>query len=76
MTTTKSARTGVSQSARRPEGFRSDADEAEISGRGDAVMLCEKPETLRPAFDLLASMPDDYFADGRQDLPPETREGP
>jgi antitoxin VapB len=74
MTTTKIDRSGASQSVRLPEGFQFDVDEVEILRRGDEVILRKKPENLRKAFDLLASMPEDYFAEGRQDPPPETRE--
>jgi antitoxin VapB len=74
MTTTKIVRTGESQSVRLPEGFQFDVDEVEILRRGDEIILRKKPENLREAFDLLASMPEDYFAEGRQDPPPETRE--
>jgi antitoxin VapB len=74
MTTTKIDHTGESQSVRLPEGFRFDVDEVEILRRGDEIILRKKPENLREAFDLLASMPEDYFAEDRQDPPPEARE--
>lgn len=74
MTTTKIVRTGESQSVRLPEGFQFDVDEVEILRRGNEIILRKKPENLREAFDLLASMPEDYFAEGRQDPLPETRE--
>ena len=38
------------------------------------VILRKKRENLREAFDLLASMPEDYFAEERRGLPPEIRE--
>ena len=74
MTTTKIDRSGASQSVQLPDGFRFDVDEVEILRRGDEVILRKKPTNLREAFDLLASMPDDYFAEGRQDPLPESRE--
>ena len=74
MTTTKIDRSGASQSVRLPEGFQFDVDEVEILRRGDEIILRKKPVSLRKAFDLLASMPEDYFAEGRQDPLPETRE--
>lgn len=74
MTTTKIDRSGTSQSVQLPDGFQFDVDEVEILRRGDEVILRKQRTNLREAFDLLASMPDDYFAEGRQDPPPETRE--
>jgi antitoxin VapB len=74
MTTTKIDRTGESQSVRLPDGFQFDVDEVEILRRGDEIILRKKPENLRRAFDLLASMPEDYFAEGGQDPPAETRD--
>jgi len=65
VTTTKIDRSGTSQSVRLPDGFQFDVDE---------VILRKKRTNLREAFDLLASMPEDYFAEGRQDPFPETRE--
>ena len=65
---------GSLQNVQLPDGFQFDADEVEILRRGDEVILRKKRHNLREAFDLLASMPDDFFAEGRLDLPPETRE--
>ena len=58
-----------------PEGFQFDADEVEILRRGDEIILREKRSNLREAFDLLADMPSDFFADPREDPLPEEREG-
>ena len=74
MTTTKIDRSGASQSVRLPDGFQFDVDEVEILRRGEEVILRKKHANLREAFDLLAFMPEDYFAEGRRDPPPETRE--
>lgn len=75
MSTVKIDRSGASQSVRLPDDFQFDVDEVEILRRGDEVILREKRKTLREAFDVLASMPKDFFAEGRQDPPPEVREG-
>ena len=74
MNTVKITHSGNSQSVRLPRGFQFDADEVEILRRGDEVILRKKQPNLREAFDLLASMPDDFFAEGRQDHLPEQRE--
>lgn len=74
MTTIKIDRTADAQSVQLPEGFQFDVEEIEILRRGDEIILRKKPENLREAFDLLASMPEDYFAEGRQDPRPETRD--
>jgi antitoxin VapB len=74
MTTTKIDRSGTSQSVRLPDGFQFDVEEVEILRRGEEVILRKKRTNLREAFDLLASMPEDYFAEGRHDPPPEVRE--
>ncbi len=54
-----------------PDDFQFDIDEVEILRRGDEVVLRKKQANLREAFDLLASMPEDSFAEGRQDPFPE-----
>ena len=74
MTTTKIDRSGALQSVQLPDGFQFDVDEVEILRRGDEVILRKKRANLREAFDVLASMPEDFFAEGRQDPPPEIRE--
>ena len=75
MSTVKIDRRGASQTVRLPDDFQFDVDEVEILRRGDEVILRKKRKTLREAFDVLASMPEDFFAEGRRDPPPEVREG-
>jgi antitoxin VapB len=75
MSTVKIERSGASQSVRLPDDFQFDVDEVEILRRGDEVILRKQRKTLREAFDVLASMPEDFFAEGRKDPPPEVREG-
>ena len=65
---------GNSQAVRLPKDFRFDTDEVEILRRGDELVLRRKRKNLKQAFELLTEMPDDFFDDGRQDPPPETRD--
>lgn len=60
MTTARVFKSGNSQAVRLPKAFRFDSKEVEIFRRGDEVVLREKPRSLAPAFDLLASLPDDF----------------
>lgn len=75
MPTAKVFRSGNSQAIRLPKDFRFDTTEVEIFRRGDEVVLRERPRTGREVFDILASLPDDFMTDGRDDAPPQAREG-
>jgi antitoxin VapB len=66
---------GNSQAVRLPKDFQFDVREVEIFRRGDEVVLRRVPKNLSAAFDLLASLPEDFMADGRNDTPPQSREG-
>ena len=74
MTIARVFQSGNSQAVRLPKGFRFDVDQVEIFRRGDEVVL--RPISINAAavFDTLAQLPDDFFAEGRDDLPPEERE--
>lgn len=65
---------GNSQAVRIPKEFRFEATEVEIFKRGDEVILKPKPKNLGVVFDLLASMPSDFMAGGRDDAIPQERE--
>lgn len=58
-----------------PEGFQLQAEEVEIVRRGDELVLREKPVNLARAFEILANLPIDFLADGREDGPPQERPG-
>jgi antitoxin VapB len=73
-TTAKIFKNGNSQAVRLPKPFQFDVDEVEILRRGDEVILRKPRKNLSEAFDLLATMPDDFFADGRDDPAPQDRE--
>ena len=67
-------KSGNSQAVRLPKPFRFSTDEVEIFRRGDEVVLRETPRDLGRAFDLLCALPDDLL-EGRDDRPPQGREG-
>ena len=74
MTTARVFQSGNSQAVRLPKEFRVDTDELEIFRRGDEIVLRPLQRSAAAIFDLLASMPEDFMADGREDLPPQERE--
>lgn len=74
MTTARVFQSGNSQAVRLPKEFRVDTDELEIFRRGDEIVLRPVQRSTVAIFDLLASMPDDFMADEREDLPPQERE--
>ena len=74
MATARVFRSGNSQAVRLPKEFRLKAEEVEIFRRGDEIVLREKGKGLARAFQILADLPDDFFAEGRQDTAPQERE--
>lgn len=66
---------GNSQAVRIPRKYRLDAEVVEIFQRGDELVLKPRPRNLGKAFELLASLPDDFMSEGRQDDKPQEREG-
>ena len=75
MSTARIFTSGNSQAVRLPKQFRLNASEVDIFRRGDEIVLREKAKGMARAFDLLACLPDDFMADGRQDAPPQKRKG-
>jgi antitoxin VapB len=75
MATARVFRSGNSQAVRLPKEFRLRSKEVEILRRGDEIVLREKGKGLARAFEILANFPDDFFAEGRQDVPPQRRDG-
>ena len=73
MARTKVFRSGNSQAVRIPREFQFETDEVEIERRGDEVVLRPPVRNLRGAYEALAAMPDDFFAEGREDSPPQSR---
>ena len=75
MSTARVFISGNSQAVRLPKQFRLKASEVDIFRRGDEIVLREKAKGMARAFELLASLPDDFMADGRKDAPPQKRKG-
>ena len=75
MRTTTVFKSGNSQAVRLPKDFQFNVSEVEIFRRGDEVVLRQVPDSLAVAFELLASLPEDFMAECRQDAPPQPREG-
>jgi antitoxin VapB len=73
MATAKVFKSGKTQTVRLPKGFREKGDTVEVLRRGTEIVLREIPETLERAFEILASLPEDMFDNGRVDSPPQRR---
>ena len=68
-------RSGNSQAVRLPKQFRFKSKEVEIFRRGNEVILRERAGTMTRAFDLLASLPDDFEIPDREKDRPQKRKG-
>jgi antitoxin VapB len=71
MRTAKVFKSGNSQAVRIPVEFHFDTDEVEIFRRDDELVLRKKAKSLEQAFHLLASLPKDFLAKRKDDLPQE-----
>lgn len=74
MKTAKIFKSGNSQALRLPKEFQFHSKEVEIFRRGNDIIIREKPKNLKHAFELLTSMPEDFFSAEREDQPPQERE--
>ncbi len=74
MRKTKVFRSGNSQAVRLPKEFQIAETEVEIYRREEEIILRKKPKNLVRAFELLAEMPEDFFAEDRTDIAPQPRE--
>ena len=74
MITTRVFKSGNSQAVRLPKGFYMDSEEVEIFKRNGDVVIRQIPKTLAKAFELLTQLPEDFFQEGRKDLPPQERD--
>ncbi len=68
-------KSGNSQAVRLPKAFRVTGTTLEIFQRGQEIVLRQPEKGLARAFKLLASLPDDFLPEGRQDTPSQPREG-
>jgi antitoxin VapB len=75
MTLARIFQSGNSQAVRLPKEFRFDTDQVEIFRQGNDIVLRQVPSDAAAVFDLLSSLPADFLAEGRQDTPPQEREG-
>ena len=75
MTTTRVFKSGNSLAVRLPKAFSVKSNVLEIFRRGNEIVLREPAKGLARAFELLTCLPDDFLVDGRQDTPPQHREG-
>jgi antitoxin VapB len=74
-TTTRTFKSGNSIAVRIPHEFNLEAGKTfEIKRRGRELVLIERAENLGIVVDILQSMPADFFAEGRVDLPPQERD--
>ena len=75
MATARIFKSGNSQAVRLPKEFRLNGPEVDVFRRGDEIVLRERQCGMERAFELIANLPEDMFADERVDPPPQSREG-
>ena len=68
-------RSGNSQAVRLPKEFRLKSKEVEIFRRGRDIVLREKENDMKRAFDLILALPDDLVLPDRKKDVPQEREG-
>ena len=74
MRTAKIFKCGNSQAIRLPKDFQFSTNLVEIFERNGDLIIRPIPTKLTKAFELLSSMPQDFFAEGRIDLLPQDRD--
>jgi len=76
MPTAKVFKSGNSQAIRLPKEFRLKVAEVELIRQGDDIVIRQPKEvSLMDGYNAFAGVADDFFKDGRDDLPPEPIEG-
>ena len=74
MRTTKVFQSGNSQAVRIPLEFQFDVSEVEIERRGNEIILRIPRQDSMAAFEALSDLPNDCFAETREDPVPQDRE--
>ena len=74
MRTAKIFRCGNSQAIRLPKDFQFGTKLVEIFKRNGDLIIRPIPTKLTKAFELLANLPEDFFAEGRTDSLPQDRD--
>jgi antitoxin VapB len=67
-------KSGNSQAVRLPKEFQFACEEVEIFREGSNLVIRERTKNLGKALKLLTQMSDDFFSEGRKDIPPQDRE--
>jgi antitoxin VapB len=62
---------GNSQAIRIPKDFQFQNRKIKVFKRGKDIVIRELPKNLAAAYKLLTQFPDDFFAEGRKDTPPQ-----
>ena len=75
MAKSKVFRSGNSRAVRIPRSIELPLGEVEIFERGDEVVIRRARGSLADVPELLASLPEDFLADGRRDSRPQRRKG-
>lgn len=65
---------GHSQAIRLPKEFKFKGKQVAIEKKGNKLILWEISKNLAEAYHLLTDLPDDFFAEGRNDTLPQERE--
>ena len=73
MVFTKVFKSGNSQAVRIPKKYHINSDRVEIIQRDHELILRERPQNLKKAFQMMTQMPEDFFAEGRIDDKPQER---
>jgi antitoxin VapB len=75
MATTRVFVSGNSRAVRIPRGIGLPVGEVEIFERGEEVVIRARRNSLADVPALLASLPEDFMAEGRRDTRPQRRRG-